>query len=446
MNAGSRLQTSQVWEKEQRYSELPNPAQRTLLPLDVLEYSLVPACVFILFVSSAIFMLPELVMLSPFFHSAHGLRRGAFAIVMQWLCLDSSSLFLRFETSPGTVFNLDPLIINAARMRYIEICRFVYMANIAPSKLQASSFEALCFLRHINGSMADTIIDYMSEDNRPDAPPETCEPPIHENSSRPRCRIKQTIQKSAKGVTKKLSKPFKSFRNRTPANQNADLRDASTTMVQNVEMEGASSSQKIEHLTAAQILSDSVNQGLPGEPASQVQAGPSREEEGTDTQLVGAELQAACDSAQSMRVPGKHATSAASAAGNAPAGLAAAADFEKTYLQPLKIIDGVLDKIADLHPYAKMALGVLSAASKIIIAQAERDKSICSLLEKLAEVYRFMTLDENLGKIESMRGIVGKIVQQTHECARFIRDYSETKSFCASPSYRTSYMNLTLSS
>ncbi|KAG1840890.1 hypothetical protein C8R48DRAFT_765866, partial [Suillus tomentosus] len=268
----------------------------------------------------------------------------------------------------------------------------------------------------------------MSEDNRPDAPPETCEAPVRENSSRPRCRIKQTIQKSAKGVTKKLSKPFKYFRNRTPANQNADLRDASTTVVQNIEME-ASSSQKNEHLTAAQIPSDSVNQGLPGEPASQVQAAPSSEEEGPDTQLVSAELQAACDSAQSMRVPGKHVSSAASAADSASAGLAAAADFEKTYLQPLKIIDGVLDKIADLHPYAKMALGVLSAASKIIIAQADRDKSICSLLEKLAEVYRFMTLDENLGKIESMRGIVGKIVQQTQECARFIRDYSETKSF-----------------
>jgi hypothetical protein len=49
-----------------------------------------------------------------------------------------------------------------------------------------------------------------------------------------------------------------------------------------------------------------------------------------------------------LRVQGKHATSAASAAGNASADLAAAADFEKTYLQPLKIIDGVLDKIADV--------------------------------------------------------------------------------------------------
>ncbi|KAG1906639.1 uncharacterized protein F5891DRAFT_474763 [Suillus fuscotomentosus] len=130
-----------------------------------------------------------------------------------------------------------------------------------------------------------------------------------------------------------------------------------------------------------------------------------------------------------MRSLGKHATSMASAVDNGPADLTAADDFETTYLRPLKIIDAVLEKITDVHPYAKMALGVLSAASKIIIAQAQRDQSIINLLKKLAEVYRFMAQDDSLGKIESTRDIVGKIVHQTLECAPFIRDYSETKSF-----------------
>jgi hypothetical protein len=48
----------------------------------------------------------------------------------------------------------------------------------------------------------------------------------------------------------------------------------------------------------------------------------------------------------------------------------------------------------------------------------------------LAEVYRFITQDDSLSKIESMRDIVGKIAQQTLECARFIREYTKTKSFC----------------
>ncbi|KAG2120514.1 uncharacterized protein F5147DRAFT_2263 [Suillus discolor] len=280
----------------------------------------------------------------------------------------------------------------------------------------------------------------MSRDHRPDPGGA----PVGENPSQPRSGVKQGIRKFVRRVTKIHSKPFKSSRNRIPANQNVDLRDASTTVVQNVETEGASSSQKVDssndnkHPTTSEIPSDSVNHGLSEEPAPQVQANPSGEEEGPDPQLVDAELQGACGSTQSMGLLGKHATSMASAANNVPGGLAAATNnFETKYLQPLKIIDGVLEKIGDIHPYAKMALGVLSTASK-----GERDQSIISLLQKLAEVYHFMTQDDSLEKIESMRGIVGKIVQQTHECARFIRDYSETKSFCGSPSYRTSCMNL----
>jgi hypothetical protein len=49
-----------------------------------------------------------------------------------------------------------------------------------------------------------------------------------------------------------------------------------------------------------------------------------------------------------MRLLGEHATSAASAANNSPADLAAADNFETTYLQPLKIVDAVLEKIADV--------------------------------------------------------------------------------------------------
>ncbi|KAG2029919.1 hypothetical protein BDR03DRAFT_1017751 [Suillus americanus] len=76
-----------------------------------------------------------------------------------------------------------------------------------------------------------------------------------------------------------------------------------------------------------------------------------------------------------------------------------------------------------------MVLGVLSAASKMIITKEEHDNSICSLLKKLAEVYRFITQDDSLVEIKLMCGIVGKIIQQTLECAHFVRDDSETMSF-----------------
>ncbi|KAG2089322.1 uncharacterized protein F5147DRAFT_788353 [Suillus discolor] len=255
----------------------------------------------------------------------------------------------------------------------------------------------------------------MSEDHRPDIdpPPGTSrsnEVNVAESSN-------QFLRKLKNGLTKKLPKRFKRTRNRT-------------TAVHSVEIEGASSSQLVEsfgflrgtqdtlhlhpsndnkHPTTSEIPSHSVNQGLSGESASQIQA-TSGAQGGPDTQLVDAELQGAYDGTQNMQSLGKHATSMASAVYNAPADLTATDNFETTYLQPLKIVDAVLEKIANVHPYAKMALGVLSAASK-----AQRDQSILSLLERLAEVYRFMTQDDSLEKIESMRGIVGKIVHQTLE-------------------------------
>jgi len=69
---------------------------------------------------------------------------------------------------------------------------------------------------------------------------------------------------------------------------------------------------------------------------------------------------------------------------------------------------------------------------QIILAQAGRDQAIDGLLKKLDQVYGFMTQEKTLGQISSMRNIVGQIAQQTLECARFIRDYSETKNFCES--------------
>jgi ATP-dependent Lon protease len=47
----------------------------------------------------------------------------------------------------------------------------------------------------------------------------------------------------------------------------------------------------------------------------------------------------------------------------------------------------------------------------------------------LYEVYSFIIQDEILGQISSRRAILGKISQQTRECAHFIRSYSETRNF-----------------
>jgi hypothetical protein len=107
--------------------------------------------------------------------------------------------------------------------------------------------------------------------------------------------------------------------------------------------------------------------------------------------------------------------------------------------------------VPQVHPYAKMALGALSCAAKvcfhllspylllllrnhvqIILAQVYYDTAVLKLLDKLSEVYSFIAQHKMRGEISSMHAILGKISQQTRECARFIKNYSETKNFCES--------------
>ncbi|KAG2087911.1 uncharacterized protein F5147DRAFT_789725 [Suillus discolor] len=148
-----------------------------------------------------------------------------------------------------------------------------------------------------------------------------------------------------------------------------------------------------------------------------------------DPKSVNKALQDAGHGADQMKSLWGHVRPVLSAGENGPAALDDVDSIETTYLQPLRTFDTVIGTIAEVHPYAKMALGVLSCASKIILAQADRDDAVLDLYKKLGQLYGFITQDDTLLKILSMREILGQISQQTLECANFIRDYSEKKSF-----------------
>ncbi|KAG2365253.1 hypothetical protein BDR07DRAFT_684754 [Suillus spraguei] len=68
-----------------------------------------------------------------------------------------------------------------------------------------------------------------------------------------------------------------------------------------------------------------------------------------------------------------------------------AVKFQYTSLKPLRIFDEVIGKIVDVHPYAKITLGVLSCTAEVILAQVDRDAAVIKLLEKLCQVYCFIT-------------------------------------------------------
>ncbi|KAG2052434.1 hypothetical protein BDR06DRAFT_997597 [Suillus hirtellus] len=184
----------------------------------------------------------------------------------------------------------------------------------------------------------------MNRDHRAAPPPEACEATVRESSSRPHTRVKQTIQKLAKGATKKLSKFSKASRSRIPTKQSADPQD--TSLNQNIQdTPHKLSFTHDKHPTPAENPS---SQGASGEPASKVLDISSGVEETPGPKSPDAELQGAREALEHMKTFGGRAQSVTSVAANASAGLAAADDFQTNYLQPLKIFDSAIEKIADV--------------------------------------------------------------------------------------------------
>ncbi|TDL24682.1 hypothetical protein BD410DRAFT_718554 [Rickenella mellea] len=103
-------------------------------------------------------------------------------------------------------------------------------------------------------------------------------------------------------------------------------------------------------------------------------------------------------------------------------------DVAQPLLSKLKIFTEVVDKIAEVHPYAKMAWSVLSAAHKTILAQSDRDDRIQQLYEIMDNVYAIVIQAET-SEIESHKKVIGCMVRQTTECGYFITSYAKNKNF-----------------
>ncbi|KAG2336413.1 hypothetical protein BDR05DRAFT_1005889 [Suillus weaverae] len=111
-------------------------------------------------------------------------------------------------------------------------------------------------------------------------------------------------------------------------------------------------------------------------PNIEVQAAPSEEAN------IQSALQDAQEAAKRIHPLAGRAITVVSVAQDAPADLDAGYNFQNKYLKLLRIFDSVIGEIADVHPCAKMALGVMSCAAKMILAQTDRDAALLELLEK----------------------------------------------------------------
>ncbi|KAI6167685.1 hypothetical protein EDD17DRAFT_1892968, partial [Pisolithus thermaeus] len=103
--------------------------------------------------------------------------------------------------------------------------------------------------------------------------------------------------------------------------------------------------------------------------------------------------------------------------------------FNSTYLQPLKVFSSIVNTVAQVHPYAQIALGILTAAAQSLINQANLDRDVSDLFGTVRAVYEFPLEDDTIRNINSMTATLGKIARATSDAARFIKDYSEATSF-----------------
>ncbi|KAF8509984.1 WD40-repeat-containing domain protein [Hysterangium stoloniferum] len=106
-------------------------------------------------------------------------------------------------------------------------------------------------------------------------------------------------------------------------------------------------------------------------------------------------------------------------------------DLWSPLLDKIKAFMTIADKIAEVHPYAKIAWSALSVIPKASFSQMDRDNQIKQLLESMKDMY-ILILDAEaaqLGKIASQQKIITKLTLQTTECAYFISAYASEKSF-----------------
>lgn len=112
-----------------------------------------------------------------------------------------------------------------------------------------------------------------------------------------------------------------------------------------------------------------------------------------DPALVGSEVDAAQQALDCI--------SPASRIGQRAIGLIAQADakainvqnFSDRYLQPLKTFHSVVSTIAKVHPYAQIALGVLTAAAQLLIDQANLDHEVSDPFNTVKMVYGLLLED-----------------------------------------------------
>ncbi|KAG2150743.1 uncharacterized protein EDB93DRAFT_333713 [Suillus bovinus] len=131
-------------------------------------------------------------------------------------------------------------------------------------------------------------------------------------------------------------------------------------------------------------------------------------------------------------VPGM-AENAASASDNLQS-LTDTIDTFAPMLVPLKVFNFIATRLADVHPYAKVALSIFTFASKMILDQANRDDAVSRLLSKISDVYALLTAHEGTARIACHARVIWKDCTTDAGVCRLCRPllgYEEAKTWQA---------------
>ncbi|KIO00839.1 hypothetical protein M404DRAFT_1003537 [Pisolithus tinctorius Marx 270] len=109
--------------------------------------------------------------------------------------------------------------------------------------------------------------------------------------------------------------------------------------------------------------------------------------------------------------------------------LAETQSFPDAYLKPFKDFNQAITTLTKIHPYARMALGMLVAISRMFVVQQTRDERVSSLLDTVRKVYEFLTEETTLKEMSGKRETFAKVALMTSGAVQFIKNYSATVDF-----------------
>ncbi|KAH9069832.1 hypothetical protein EDB83DRAFT_411732 [Lactarius deliciosus] len=92
----------------------------------------------------------------------------------------------------------------------------------------------------------------------------------------------------------------------------------------------------------------------------------------------------------------------------------------------------IVNPVAELHPYAKMAYGLLFAIPNTLLEQFQRDDNIRTLLAAMHDSFDFANQEDRfkaIGRGSKQARILTLMLQHVCNCCDFIRSYAIDSQF-----------------